>query len=52
MRKGLFRRNSDHTDEEMNIIKVHDGVEVLIQIYRALKLDLLCLYFINFLALL
>lgn len=45
MKKVLFGRNSDYTDEELNLIKVPDGVEVLFQIYRALKLDLLCLYF-------
>lgn len=45
MRKVLFGRNSDYTDEEINLLRVHNGVDVLIQIYGALKLDLLCLYF-------
>lgn len=45
MRMVLFGRNSDYADEEINLMTVHDGVEILIQIYGALKLGLWYLYF-------
>ena len=45
LRKVPVERSSHYTDKERNVMRGHDGVEILIQIYGAPKESLLLLYF-------